>query len=487
MGSARVDAAIAAGVAGVLLTAGLVEQRPGAETHPIGYALLVAAGLALAVRRRAPVAVLIAVGVCTVGYQAAGFDVVAVAFLVGVYSAVRAGHRLATVVTSVAMLAALPVVALVAGPLVAGPPAAATVSVTEALAQARGVLEIAWLVAAGAAGEALRQAERRADEAERTREEIALRRADEERLHIARELHDSLTHQISVIKVQSEAAVHVAERKGEPVPDALLAIREAGRQASRELRATLEALRDDGLAPPYGIDQIPDLVEQSRAAGVDATLTVEGSPADVPAAVERTAYRIVQESLTNVARHAAPAAATVSVRYRPTAMTIQVDDNGAASRGAAAPPPGIGLLGMRERVTALGGHLHAGPRPEGGFRVRAELPLEGDRPPRREVGRLPHPGGDGSRDREVGRLPHPGGDGSRDREAAGAASPEGDRAVGSGAGSREVARAAGRQALSREVQRGQKRDGDPADGARGGDGAQGRSGEWAEDATGSVG
>ena len=115
----------------------------------------------------------------------------------------------------------------------------------EAFAQARGVLELAWLIAAGAAGEALRQAERRADEAERTREETALRRADEERLHIARELHDSLTHQISVIKVQAEVAVHLARKRGEPVPEALLAIQEAGREAARELRATLEALRDD--------------------------------------------------------------------------------------------------------------------------------------------------------------------------------------------------------------------------------------------------
>ena len=123
---------------------------------------------------------------------------------------------------------------------------------SKAFAQARDVLQLAWLIAAGAAGEALRQAERRADEAERTREETARRRADEERLHIARELHDSLTHQISVIKVQAEAAVHLARKRGEPVPEALVAIREAGREATRELRATLEALRDDELNPPPG-------------------------------------------------------------------------------------------------------------------------------------------------------------------------------------------------------------------------------------------
>ena len=243
MSSARIgvrDWLIAAGVAAILLVTGLSGQRSATGLDLLGYRRCWrAGGLALAARRRAPVAVLVVTGLCAVGYQAAGFDVLAVAYLVAVYAAVRAGHRTVTVVTSVIMLAALPLAAMASGLHDTG----------EAFAQARGVLELAWLIAAGAAGEALRQAERRADEAERTREETALRRADEERLHIARELHDSLTHQISVIKVQAEAAVHLARKRGEQVPDALLAIRDAGREAARELRATLEALRDDGTAP----------------------------------------------------------------------------------------------------------------------------------------------------------------------------------------------------------------------------------------------
>ncbi|MDA0633330.1 histidine kinase, partial [Nonomuraea sp. MCN248] len=292
--SVAADWAIAVSVTAALLVTGLSEARPATAAGLLGGALLAAGGLALAARRRAPVAVLVVTGVCAAGYQAAGFDVPAVAFLFAVYAAVRAGHRAVTVAASVALLAALPVAAMISGPYDTG----------QAFAQARGVLEIAWLVAAGAAGEALRQAERRAEEAERTREETARRRADEERLHLARELHDSLTHQISIIKLQAEVAVHVARRRGEPVPEALLAIQEAGREAARELRATLRALRDDDTAPPRDLDHIPELVERARAMGLDTTLTIEGQRHDVPAAVSRTAYRIVQESLTNVSRHA---------------------------------------------------------------------------------------------------------------------------------------------------------------------------------------
>jgi signal transduction histidine kinase len=359
------DWVIAVGVAAVLLVTGLSGQPAAGNLDLLGYGLLTASGLALAARRRAPVPVLAVTGLCAVGYQAAGVDVPAVAYLFAVYAAVRAGRRTITVVASVIMLAALPLAALASGLHDTG----------EAFAQARGALELAWLIAAGAAGEALRQAERRADEAERTREETARRRADEERLHIARELHDSLTHQISVIKVQAEVAVHLARKRGEPAPEALLAIREAGREAARELRATLEALRDDDKNPPRGLDHVPELVQRARTTGLDAKLTIEGHRNDVPAAVDRTAYRIVQESLTNIARHAAAATAWVRIDYRPDALVIRVDDDGKATSDTA-PVPGVGLLGMRERVTALGGRLRAAPRSEGGFTVHAELPVD---------------------------------------------------------------------------------------------------------------
>ncbi|NGN65463.1 sensor histidine kinase [Streptomyces sp. A7024] len=360
------DWAIALGVAVSLLAAGPGGQHDSSELAPLGYVLLAVGGLALVARRRAPVPVLIVTGLCAMGYQAVGFDVPAVAYLFGVYAAVREGHRVLTLVASIVMLAALPLAML-----------ASLQDVGEAFAQARDALEIAWIVAAAAAGEALRQAERRADEAERTREETARRRADEVRLHIARELHDSLTHQISIIKVQSEVAVHVARKRGEEVPQPLLAIQEAGREATRELRATLEALRGDTTAPPHGLDDIAELVRRAGGAGLAATLTAEGPEGarqDVPAAVGRTAYRIVQESLTNIARHASASSATVRIDYRPDSLSIRIDDDGAAVPDAP-PVPGIGLLGMRERVTALGGRLRAEPRDPHGFTVEAELPV----------------------------------------------------------------------------------------------------------------
>ncbi|MEV0606182.1 sensor histidine kinase [Polymorphospora rubra] len=375
MTRARIDARdwlVAAGVAAILLAIG-VSGHPETTGGPIsgvaveylfGLVLLAAGGLALAWRRRAPMTVLAVTGLCALAYQAAGFDAFAVAYLVAVYAAVRAGRRTVTVVVSVIMLAVLPAAAMVTGPY----------DTAAAFARARGVLELAWLIAAGAAGEALRQAERRADEAERTREENALRRAGEERLHIARELHDSLTHQISVIKLQAEVAVHLAQKRGEAVPEALLAIRDAGREAARELRATLEALRDDSAAAP-GMEHVPQLVQRARTAGLDVTLTIDGDRTGVPAAVDRTAYRIVQESLTNITRHAAATAASVRIDCLPGKLTIQVDDDGTATLDSA-PAPGVGLLGMRERVTALGGRLRAEPRDGGGFTVRAELPVE---------------------------------------------------------------------------------------------------------------
>jgi signal transduction histidine kinase len=239
-----------------------------------------------------------------------------------------------------------------------------------------------WLVSVAVGGFAfvqwhlyVREVEHRAEEAERTRDEVARRRAMEERLHIARELHDSLTHSISVIKVQAGVAAHLARKNGEEPSDALLAIQEASTDAVRELRSTLDVLRSDEDANGSGIDRLPVLVERARSSGLPTTLRIDGDARPLPAEVEQAAYRVVQEALTNVTRHAGRATATVRLTYAPDRLTVRVDDDGSAS--GMPPVPGYGLIGMRERVTALGGRLLAEPGPARGFTVLAELPVNG--------------------------------------------------------------------------------------------------------------
>jgi signal transduction histidine kinase len=229
----------------------------------------------------------------------------------------------------------------------------------------------------------LREVEQRAEEAERTKDEAARRRAMEERLRIARDLHDSLTHSISVICVQAGVAVHLARKRGEDVPPALLAIQEAGADAARELRTTLSVLRSEEDGDGSGLSQLQHLVERARAAGLGVTVTVTGPERALPPEVDQAAYRIVQEALTNVSRHAGRACASVHLHYTPGALSVQVDDDGAGAHAAPAAPAaprsaspghGMGLIGMRERAAALGGRLSAGTRADGGFQVRAEFP-----------------------------------------------------------------------------------------------------------------
>ena len=221
----------------------------------------------------------------------------------------------------------------------------------------------------------LHEVEQRAEEAERTRDEAAQRRAMQERLRIARELHDSLTHSISVIQVQAGVAVHLAHKRGEDVPPALLAIQEAGADAVRELRATLGVLRSEEDGDGSGLSQLDRLVARARAAGLPVTMTVTGAQRPLPPEVDQAAYRIVQEALTNVSRHAGPASASVHLHYTPETLSIQVDNDGTGTGTSTRPPgPGLGLIDMRERVAALGGRLLAGPQDDGGFQVRAELP-----------------------------------------------------------------------------------------------------------------
>lgn len=190
------------------------------------------------------------------------------------------------------------------------------------------------------------------------------------------DLHDSLTHSISVIKVQAGIAVHLARKHNEEPSAALLAIQEASSAAMRELRATLDVLRSPADGDRVGLARVGELAERTRAAGVPVQVTVTGQPRDLPAEVDQAGYRIVQEALTNVARHAGAAAAQIHVEYAPAQLTVSVTDDGQASPVRPV-TPGVGLRGMRERVTGLGGTLHTTARDGGGFAVRATFPLDG--------------------------------------------------------------------------------------------------------------
>jgi signal transduction histidine kinase len=188
-------------------------------------------------------------------------------------------------------------------------------------------------------------------------------------------LHDVVSHNISVINVQANTALHLMDRQPERAREALTAIHDVSRQALAELRSVLGVLRADGqgapLGPSPGLDRLDELASHAQTAGIAVQLVEEGAPRPVPAGVDVAAYRIVQEALTNTMRHSGGSTATVHLRYDADALTIEVADDGTAVHPARM---GNGMPGMTERARALGGTLEAGPSPGGGFRVLARLP-----------------------------------------------------------------------------------------------------------------
>jgi signal transduction histidine kinase len=221
--------------------------------------------------------------------------------------------------------------------------------------------------------------EERAARLEREREEKAVRAVAEERARISRELHDVVAHHVSVIAVQAGAAAE--EATTDPAREALGHIQHTSRQVLAELRSMLEVLSSDeagpGLAPQPSLGEVDQLVDQSRTAGLPVELVIAGKRRELPAIVDLAAYRIVQEALTNIRTHAGPAHARVELRYTDDALALEVTDDGHAAGQAGNGGGGRGLVGMRERVALVGGRLEAGPRPGGGFRVAAVLPLDG--------------------------------------------------------------------------------------------------------------
>jgi signal transduction histidine kinase len=219
----------------------------------------------------------------------------------------------------------------------------------------------------------------RADLLEREHEMREKEALAEERARIARELHDLVAHNVSVMVVQAGVERHALPESQTSTRETLTAIEQAGRQALEEARRLLGVLRrngeSEGLEPQPNVEQVAFLVEQIERAGLPVTLRVEGERTLLPAGVDLCAYRIVQEALTNALKHAGPARADVLLRYAPTGLDIEVRDDGRGRMSANGNGSGHGLIGMRERVALYGGELHTGPRPEGGFEVRAHLPL----------------------------------------------------------------------------------------------------------------
>jgi signal transduction histidine kinase len=358
-----------------------VAGRPAGELDALAYLLLVVGPLALLYRRLAPVPVLAVSLAAAVAYPLLDYPGVAfVAVVVAVFTAIGAGHRRATWI-----LAGLAYVAYVAGVRVVGDAivVGAWLLVLLVLAEARRVQLVRFAELA-----------RLRDEQARTRAEQERRQASDERLRIARELHDVLGHHLSLIRVQAGVGLHLMDAQPEQARAALSTIKSASDEALAEVRSVLGILRTEQdaapRAPAPGLDRVPDLAAE---AGFEVRTEVAGEPRPVPAGVDRAAFRIVQEALTNVRRHAgAGARATVRIGYAAGGLTIQVDDDGvgvadresgrdaAAGGGISEVEAGNGIAGMRERAAALGGDLSAGARPGGGFRVRANLPLPANQP-----------------------------------------------------------------------------------------------------------
>jgi signal transduction histidine kinase len=229
----------------------------------------------------------------------------------------------------------------------------------------------------------LAELEARADRLEREQQETARRAVAEEQARIARELHDVISHNVSVMVVQAAAGGDVFATRPDRAREALGSIESTGREALVELRRLLGVVRpavgDDGagLEPQPGLARLPELVEQVTAAGLRVELTVGGEPRGLPAGVDLSAYRIVQEALTNTLKHARASNAQVTIAYGDASLELEVLDDGSSAGIAGS---GRGIIGMRERAALLGGELTAGPRPSGGFGVRATMPLGGEAP-----------------------------------------------------------------------------------------------------------
>ncbi|PZT69670.1 two-component sensor histidine kinase [Streptomyces sp. SW4] len=381
------DAALAAAVLACMIAGSFADPHgPDGVTwgvrapDPLSLLLMAAGAAALVFRRRAPKPVLAVTGVVSLVESVTGDPraPVVMSAVVALYTVAATTDRPTTWRIGLLTMTVLTGAAMIAGPL-------------PWYAQ-ENLAVFAWTGIGATAGDAVRsrrafvQAIReRAEKAERTREEEARRRVAEERLRIARDLHDVVAHHIALVNVQAGVAAHVMDKRPDQAKEALAHVRQASRSALDELRATVGLLRqsDDPKAPTEpapGLDRLDELAGTFRSAGLHVEVARADQGTTLPTAVDLAAYRVIQEALTNVQKHAGPGArAEVSVvRVGPHVEITVLDDGGGTPGEDAAPPAGggHGLLGMRERVAAVRGTLTTGPRYGGGFRVHAILPVE---------------------------------------------------------------------------------------------------------------
>jgi signal transduction histidine kinase len=378
-----VDAVLAIGLAGLAL----VEVWPGFVPHPERWArydwvaylspfvLVLVSTLPIAFRRRYPVAVLLVIGAAMVGWLWRGGEspsVVFLSFFLAIFSAGAYASDRRRSLLAYGVLGGL------------------FITIWWATGQLDTWLLFIFAFSSGIwlAGDALRartvearEHERRAVDLERQRTAALLHAAAEERARIARELHDVIAHNLSVVVIQAGAAQRVLDEQPDAAREALRQVEETGRVAMTEMRRLLGVLRkgdDEPLTVPQpGVDSLEALLDDVGSAGLPVTLRTSGDPRTLPPGIDVSVYRIVQEALTNALRHAEASQATVEVRYLPRSVEIEVVDDGRGTGDTRWDTAGgHGLAGMRERAQLFDGAFEAGPRPSGGFAVRVVLPVD---------------------------------------------------------------------------------------------------------------
>lgn len=360
--------ALAAGFIQVVGSFGAADRQPGARPlDALAVVLLLLGPAALPARRRYPVGTLVAAVAALLGYLAMGYPygpVVLSVVVALVNAVVHRRRRAAWLVTVPTYLAMVVLFWFREGRL-------------EPLAVS-GLA--AWLLVLLTLGELLRGRRERQARERLARAEEARARATEERLRIARDLHDVLAHHVSLINVQAGTALHLLDEQPGLAREALTAIKASSKEVLVELRGMLGVLRrvdeELPLAPTAGLAGLDALAQRMRGTGLPVTVRTEGAARALPTALDTAAFRIAQEALTNVHRHAGADSASVLLDYSGPELVLQVDDDGRGTSGD--PAAGNGIPGMRERAAAFGGRLDAGPRPGGGFRVRAQLPIPGE-------------------------------------------------------------------------------------------------------------